>query len=156
MAAAPYFDLWMTPNRSLARQHAPWLVGGVALVMALGGVRLLLLGAWPVLPFMIIDVALLWWALRASYRSGERFEAVRLDDEALVVRRGQRGRPERRIRLEPFRAQVRLESLPGPDNRLWLTAGPQRILLGSFLSPAERAEVYGVVAAGLARWRGGR
>ena len=58
--ANAYFDLRLTPNRSFDRAHIWRVVGGVAVIFAVMGARLWVLGAWPVVPFMIIDVALLW------------------------------------------------------------------------------------------------
>lgn len=153
MGAAPYFDLVLTPNRSLDRRHARWLVLGVGVAMLLTGVRMLLLGAWPVIPFLVIDVALLVWAFRASYRSGRGFEALRLDEDDLVVRRRSPDGRERRIRLEPSAAVARLEPLAMRQNRLWLTAPDQRVAVGRFLSPGEREAIYAVIADGLERFR---
>ena len=153
MGVAPYFDLVLTPNRSLDRRHARWLVAGVGLVMLLTGVRMLVLGAWPVIPFLVIDVALLTWAFRASYRSGRGFEALRLDEDDLVVRRRSPEGRERRIRLEPMSTTARLERMAMRQNRLWLTARGQRVAVGRFLSPGEREAIYEVIADGLERFR---
>ena len=153
MGAAPYFDLVLTPNRSLDRRHARWLVAGVGLLMLLNGVRMLVLGAWPVIPFLGIDVALLAWAFRASYRSGRGFEALRLDEDDLVVRRRSPEGRERRIRLEPMSTTARLQRMAMRQNRLWLTARDQRVAVGRFLSPGEREAIYEVIAEGLERFR---
>lgn len=147
-------DLTLRPNRSLDRRHARWLVAAVAGVMLIGAVRFLILGAWPVLPFMAVDVALLWWAFRASYRSGRAYETVHLDADALTVRKfSERGR-ERRFRLEPFWARARLEELPSGDNRLWVASRDVRVSVGQCLSPPEREGVHAVIAEGLEKWRG--
>lgn len=149
-----YFDLRLTPNRSLDRRHAARLVAAVALVFLLGGVRLLLLGAWPVIPFMIADVGLLGWAFAASYRAGAAFETVRLDDAGLTVRRVAANGVERRMRFEPAWTRVRLERVSDLENRLWLASGAARVVVGGCLSPREREEVHAVIADGLARCRG--
>lgn len=151
-STAPYFELLLTPNRSLERRHLPWLVGGVALVMGLMGLRFLVLGAWPILPFMLIDLGLLWWAFRASYRTGRAYEVVRLDDEALTVRKVTHSGIERRIRLEPYWTRVQIERLSARENRLWLASRGRRTAVGQFLSPAEREEIYAVIEEGLARY----
>lgn len=148
-------DLTLRPNRSLSRVHARWLVGTVAAVLLLGGLRFVLLGAWPVLPFMVIDAGLLWWAFRASYRSGRAFETVRLDEAALTVRKVSASGAERRFRLEPFWARARLEALASGDNRLWLASGQVKVRVGAELSPPERADVHAVLVDGLERWRAG-
>lgn len=153
MTAAPYFDLTLRPNRSLDPRHARWIVLGVGGVMFLTGLRVLLLGAWPVIPFLIVDVALMAWAFRASYRSGRSVEHVRLDQDDLVVRRRTSDGRERRIRLEPLWTQATLEKLSMKQNRLWLAAREKRVAVGQFLSPAEREEIHAVIADGLDRFR---
>lgn len=150
-----YFDLRLTPNRSLDRRHARWLMIAVAGVFMLGGVRLLVLGAWPVIPFMVADVALLGWALRASYRSGRAYEMLRLDDEALTVRKVTQAGTERRFRFEPFGTRVELERVSDLENHLWLASRDLRVAIGGCLSPGEREEIHAVIASGLARCRAG-
>ena len=63
-------DLTLTPNRSLPRDHARLLILGIGGLFLIGSIRFLVLGLWPVIPFMIADVALLAWAFRSNYRSG--------------------------------------------------------------------------------------
>ncbi len=150
------FDLELRPNRSMPERHFWLTIAGVATIFLLMGLRFLFLGAWPILPFMLADIALLWWAMRASYRSGRASEHLRLDEEGLeLVRIAPHGQV-RRTRIEPHWARVELEDL-GPDqNRLWLTARGARHAIGAFLSPAERADIARVIEAGLAAYRARR
>ena len=140
---APYFDLMLTPNRPLVADRARWAVIGVAVVLGLTALRMLVLGAWPVIPFAVVDALLFWWAMRASARASERYQALRLDDEALEVRE-----PHRSVRLEPYWTKAKLDG-----RRLWLAERDRRVIVGPFLSAAERRQVYAVLSAGLARWR---
>ncbi|WP_419815731.1 DUF2244 domain-containing protein [Glacieibacterium sp.] len=149
----PLIDLTLRPNRSLDRRHARWLIIGVGGVFLLGGLRFLVVGAWPVIPFMVIDVALLWWALRASYRSGRAYEAVRLDEVSLTVRKVSHMGRERRFRLEPYWAKAQLERLSTDENRLSVASRGVSVTVGQCLSPAEREAVHAVIVDGLARWR---
>jgi uncharacterized membrane protein len=153
-------DLTLTPNRSLHPRHARALIGGVGVVFLLGGLRFLLLGAWPVIPFMLADLALLWWAFRASYRSGRAYERLWIDGggltPTLTLARVSHHGIERRLVFEPFWTRVQLETLGDDENRLWLSTHGKRFAIGSFLSPAERVAVHDVIAAGLARCRGWR
>lgn len=153
MTIAPYFDLTLTPNRSLDRRHARWIVLGVGAVMGLMALRMYFLGAWLVVPFLAIDVALIAWAFRASYRSGTGYETLRLSDDDLVVRRRSPQGRERSIRLEPLWTTATLERLAMKQNRLWLTARDRRVAVGRFLSPAEREAIYAVIVDGLERFR---
>lgn len=153
MSDKPILDLVLWPHRSMAPRHFAWAVAGVALVFALMGLRFLLLGAWPILPFLLADGLLLAWALRASYRSGNAAERLRLDADGLVIERVNPLGVRRRVRLEPLAVRVELERFPDTRNRLWLRARQRREPLGAFLSAAEREELAAVVEEGLARWR---
>jgi uncharacterized membrane protein len=150
-----YFDLEMRPNRSLDRRHFWWMLVGVAAVFGLMALRFLVLGAWPILPFLFADIGLLWWAMRASYRSGIEWERLRLDRRGLeLIRRTPTGRFSA-IRLEAGRTRVELEQLALDQNRLWLDTGGKRHAIGRFLSPPERVEVAAVIADGLRRFHAG-
>jgi uncharacterized membrane protein len=147
------FDLELRPNRSLPERRFRMMIAGVAAIFLLMGVRFLLLGAWPILPFMLADVCLLWWAMRASYRSGRASEHLRLDDDGLELIRINPHGAARRTRLEPHWARIELERLGEDGNRLWISARGGRLLLGSFLSPRERADIARVIEDGLASYR---
>lgn len=152
-ARKPYFDLELRPNRSMDPRLFWWAVAGVAGLFLLMAVRFLFLGAWPILPFMLIDVALLAWAMRASYRSGAAAEYVRLDAERLTVRKVTAFGQERRYALEPFWTRVELERIDAEQNRLWLISRQRRVLVGAQLSPPERVAIAEVLRDGLARFR---
>jgi uncharacterized membrane protein len=147
------FDLELRPNRSMPRRHFWLMMAGVAAIFALMGLRFLFLGAWPMLPFMLADLALLWWAMRASYRSGQASEHLRLDEDGLELVRISSHGATRRTRIEPHWAQVELERMGDDGNRLWLRSRGDRHVLGQFLSPAERAELAQVIERGLATFR---
>lgn len=149
------FDLELRPNRSMPHRHFWLMMAGVAAIFLLMGVRFLFLGAWPILPFMALDIALLWWAMRASYRSGRESEHLRLDSDGLELVRVAAHGPVRRTRIEPHWVRVELEELGADQNRLWLTTRGVRHAIGAFLSPRERAEIAAVIDRGLAAFRQG-
>lgn len=149
------FDLELRPSRPMAPRQMWLMLAGVALIFLLMGLRFLWLGAWPILPFMALDVGLLAWALRESRRSGRQSEHLRLDGNGLELVRIPAHGPPRRTRIEPHWAQVELQQLGEDENRLWLTSGGKRHALGAFLSPPERAAIARVIEDGLRRYRNG-
>lgn len=146
-------DLTLTPNRSLDRRHARWLIGAVGAIFFLGGLRFLALGAWPILPFMAADVALLWWAFRASNAAGRGHERVVLDADALTLHRVSAQGATRRFGFEPLWTRVQVEETPLGDAHVFLAARGRRVRVGSFLSAPERREVGEAISAALARYR---
>ena len=132
-----------------------WLVAGVGIIFFIGGLRFLALGAWPILPFMVVDVALLWWAFRASYRSGGGHERVVLDADSLTLLRVSPLGAEKRFGFEPLWTRVHVEETPLGDAHVFLAARGRRVRVGSFLSAPERREVGAAIAAALSAYRAG-
>lgn len=146
-------DLMLTPNRSLTPRGLRWVVGGVAAVFLLGGIRCLVLGLWPVLPFLALDVAALWWALTANTRAGGGHERVRLAGDDLTVTRVTHTGIRRDWRLEPLWTRVEIEETPLGEAHLFLRQRERRVRVGGCLSPDERREVGRVIAEALSAYR---
>ncbi len=152
----PVLDLTLTPNRSLDRDHARWLVIGVGVIFLLGGLRFVALGAWPVLPFMAADVALLGWAFRASYASGRGHERVVLAGDALTLERVSARGEVRRFGFEPLWTRVQVEETALGDADVYLAARGRRVRVGRFLSAPERRAVGAAIADALDGYRSWR
>ncbi len=148
-------DLSLTPNRSMRRDQARWLIMAVGGFFLLGSIRFLVLGLWPVIPFMMADVALLAWAFRANYRSGGAHERLVLDNRALTFTRISALGDEQVAVLEPWFTQVQIDETPLGDAHLFLASHGQRLRVGHFLSAPERREVGAKIREGLARLRNG-
>ena len=81
------FSAVLTPHRSLGTAGfmlVMLVVGGINFV---AGLVFFLAGAWPVVGFLGLDVALLYWAFRASYRSASAYEQVTITASELLVRK---------------------------------------------------------------------
>jgi uncharacterized membrane protein len=77
-ADSPPFVHLSVPNRSLGPRARRWClaaIGGTTLVVAFGAT---LLGAWPVMPFAGLEVALLWLAFRIVQRHDGDFERIEI------------------------------------------------------------------------------
>ena len=74
-AAEPtLFSAIITPHRSLSGKGfiaVMALVGGLSFA---GGMFFFLMGAWPVIGFLGLDVLLVYWAFRANYRAAAAFD----------------------------------------------------------------------------------
>lgn len=130
------FEATLTPHRSLSPHGEALLVGVVVACLALPALLFLRLGAWPVIPFLGLDLVLVVWALKASFRHARLYERVRVTPAALgIVRVWPSGRAES-WRFSP--ALTRIEMAPAGNGRLKLTCGSQSLVLGGFLGPDER------------------
>ena len=152
--AAPQLDLVLTPHRSLTPAGF-WAVMAVLIVMNFAaGTLFFILGAWPVIGFMGLDVALVYWAFRVSFNRGRAEERVRLDADALTVeRRNAAGHRETFTFKPPHWLRVSLEETPGRGARLVLSSHGRYLTLGAFLGPEERIAVAGAIKDALARLR---
>ena len=120
------------------------------LVSVLGMVRIeALLGAWPVMGFMGLDVFLLWYLFKRNYLDARRSETLLLTDRELIVDRKSPDGEREEHRLDAYWLKIELDE----DRRLALTSRGQRVMIGRFLSPDEREHVAEQLKAALAEMR---
>ena len=107
-----FFERVLLPHRSLPPRGFHILMLGLGLVSLAVGIGFVLVGAWPICGFFGLDVALVYFAFRLSYRSARQREILRLaDDEFTVERVDIYG--ERKIwRFQPFWLRVILLEQP--------------------------------------------
>jgi len=147
MAETVHFSTLLRPHRSLSANGFKWLIRVVILANLLVGLPMYWLGAWPVAGFCGLDVALLWWLFNRNYFDARRSETLRLTDRELVVERvGPDGEREEH-RLDAYWLRVDL------GKRLILTSRGNRVVIGRFLAPADRAKVAEELQAALAALR---
>ena len=66
--------LW--PYRSLSLQGFRILIAVLASLMSLIGLGFYLIGAWPVVGFLGLEIFIVWYAFKWNYRSGQLVETV--------------------------------------------------------------------------------
>ena len=144
--ASPVFDiitLW--PHRSLSQRGFLILLiilGSLAFVIGLG---FFLIGAWPVIGFMGLELLVLYIVFRLNYRDGKQSEQLLIHAKGLDL-----------IRISPIGTQTRTSF-----SSHWLTAeiipqkGKRKILalrhhqdsheIGAFLPPAEKTKIHNLI-----------
>lgn len=95
------------PNRTLTLRGMTVLFAGLTLVVLTIGIGFTLAGAWPVLPFASLELALAGAVLYRLFRHAADHDRV-LDRERVTVIR-QRGRRERRDEFQRCGTRVTLE-----------------------------------------------
>jgi uncharacterized membrane protein len=78
------FDAVLVPNRSLGPKGMMLVLGGVGVVSFGAGIAFFLVGAWPVLGFLGIDVGLLAIAFHIHQKRQRAYERVRLTQDTLI------------------------------------------------------------------------
>lgn len=146
--------LW--PHRSLPRKgFAAMILATFALITVplypvLGTAVL-----WGLLPFIMLAVGALWWALERSYRDGDILEELTLTPATThLSRRNPRGdRQEWDCATHWARAEMHQQGGPVPFY-VTLSGNGRRVEIGAFLSEPERQALYGELAEALKTARG--
>ncbi len=152
----PIFSAVLTPHRSLTPTGfliVMALLGGISFVT---GMVFLLLGAWPVLGFLGLDVLLVYWAFRLNYRAAKASEEIVVTPSELTVRRvSHRGRV-REWTLNPV--WVRLQRDVHEEfglQRLFLESQGRRLSIAGFLPPQEKESFALALSGALAEAKRG-
>lgn len=146
-------DAILTPHRSL-KNPAFIILMAVVGVLSLGaGGAFMLMGAWPVLGFFGLDLLLIWFAFRLSYRQGRLSETVFVTPELIVVTRRSPNGAMRHWTLIPAWTQVNIDDPVEHDSQVRVTSHGRTLILGAFLSPEERGDFARAMKDAVARAR---
>jgi uncharacterized membrane protein len=151
----PLFSASLTPNASLSPRGRRMVIAALAIGASIPGLVMYAAGAWPVVGFMGLDVAAVWWALSASMRQNARSEHVDLYPDSLQVRQVSPEGVEKTSRFNPFFVRLHVsKDVVGRVTGLTLTTAEAALPIGSFLSPTDKASFARALGAALARARG--
>jgi uncharacterized membrane protein len=147
-----FLEAVLHPYRSLPRRGFIVLMAALAGASLVAGVICITVGAWPIFGFFGLDVALVYLAFRASYRSARQHEHLRLTAASLTVEQVSARGVRRRWRFEPYWIRVIFKEAD-ETNSLALASHGRTLLLGRFLAPGERRDLAAQIESALARWR---
>lgn len=100
------------PNRTLTLRGMAVLFAGLTLVVLTIGIGFTLAGAWPVLPFAGLELAVVGAVLYRLFRHADDHDRIIVDRERVTVIR-QRGRCEWRDEFQRYWTRVMLERRRG-------------------------------------------
>ena len=144
------FSAILTPHRSLNG------VGFLAVMVAIGGlsfasgILFLVLGAWPVIGFLGLDVALVYWAFRVNYRAANAYEEVVVTSSELKLRKVSHHGKVAEWSFNPL--WVKLDREVDEEYgtaRLFLVSRGRKLPLAGFLSPGEKESFAAAVGAAI-------
>lgn len=144
-------DLVLRPSPPMTRNALGWIL---LLVLSLNlaiAAYFLSHGAWPVLPFLGLDVLGLALAFRAVLIAAERREHIFLTRENLRIIRSAPGKPDRIHELNPYWVRVEQDEEGRAPPTLW--SHGKSMLVGAFLGPAQRLDFAGTLRDALSRAR---
>jgi uncharacterized membrane protein len=154
---APLFAALLTPHRSMGWPGFIAVMAAVGAVNLVGAVIFASIGAWPVLPFLGLDVLVIFLAFRANYRHARAFEEVIVTPTEIRIRKVTWHGQTREWRFNP--AWTRLNQTRDEEDGqvlgLTLDEGRRRLDIATFLPPVEREGFGKALMAALAEARRG-
>jgi len=136
---ARILDVVLRPAPPLPPRVLQIILAIVAAMNAAFALFFLVRGAWPMLPFMGADVALLAWAFRASTLAAKREEHVVLTPSLLMIARRAPKSAPKEFSFNPYWVRVDMAVPPEHGSQLTVWSHGKGVKLGSFLPPLERA-----------------
>lgn len=133
------FDATLYPHRSLSAGGFQKLMVALAVLLSIPGLYALSLGYWPVSGFCIGEFFLIRWLFRRNYAHARMWERVILTERDLIVERHSHTGQVRVEKYEPTWLSVQLAQPVEADTPLKLVTNLGHGVVGSFLSPEERA-----------------
>ncbi len=135
------FNAVLRPNRSLSPRGFKILMAMIATAMFVCGTGFFIAGAWPVIGFLGLDIALVYIAFRLSYRSGGGYETVFLTADELTVTKVNHLGQKQHTLFQPYWLRISLDDSPEGENQLIISSHGQSVSIGQFLAPDERGEL---------------
>src|ERR1044072_3872588 len=133
------FSAIITPHRSLSGTGFVAVMALIGAMSFAGGMFFFLLGAWPVIGFLGLDVLLVYWAFRVNYRAAAAFEEVTVTPSELRVRRVSHRGEVSEWTLNPLWTQLTRDTHEEFGvQQLFLVARGRKLPVAGFLSPPER------------------
>jgi uncharacterized membrane protein len=146
-------DLTLAPHRSLDQRGLTIVMALISLVSFGAGLVFFLIGAWPVVGFLGLDVALIYVALKVNLNRARASETLRLTDSALVIERVSHRGQRRALTLQPYWLNVHLDDPPEHHSHVWLRSHGRSVAVGMFLPPDERVVLADRLREALRRLR---
>jgi uncharacterized membrane protein len=132
------------PNASLSVRHAWWFMGLAAFPGFAIAAGMALLGFWPVLPFVGLELAALGTALFVSLRRNGYREVLVFEPQCVRVELGMLGRGAGTV-IELPRSSSRVLLEPGmhrnEPTQLILSSAGRRVRIGACLTDDERSQL---------------
>ena len=144
------FSAVLTPHRSLSRKGFLILMTVLGLISFATGTAFLLAGAWPVFGFCGLDVLLIYFAFRLSYRRAKAYEQVTVTPSELTVRQVSHHGRISEWTLNPL--WVKLDRVVHAEfgiERLFLVSHGRRLAIAGCLGPQEKESFALALSAAL-------
>ena len=148
-----HFRAVLTPHRSLGPKGFMVLMGAVCVVSFGTGLLFFLLGAWPVIGFMGLDLLLIYTAFKLNFRALRVYETVDLTADALTVTRVAPSGKAQSWSFNPYWVKVSVVPRLGRSSELSIASHGRRLVFASFLTDDEREDFAAALSSALSAAR---
>lgn len=134
------FSRRLVPHRSLTQVQFQYLITFVGIAGVITTIPFFIMGAWPIIGFMGLDIACVYVAFRINFRDARAYEDVRMTPLELLLSKVSAKGVKRNFRFNP--AWVRLESENHEEFgllRLAFASRGREVPVANFLGPDEKA-----------------
>lgn len=137
----PEFCVLSRQNNSLGKQQRWTLFGGLAAVSLGVALAFVAAGAWPVLPYSVLEIGVLGFAFAWIERRSGDWERLTVAGDRVIVEREVAGQQSRReFNRRWLRVEVGAAGFMRPP-QLTLHSSGEEVAFGAALPPRERAAV---------------
>ena len=119
------------------------------------GIAFYAIGAWPVMGFFGLDVAIVYVAFKINYRAGRAHELVELTSDALSITHVAHNGRRRTFTCNPYWARVNVQTAPDGRSNLSIRTKGKFHSFGHVLNHDERREFAQVLENALIAGRNG-
>jgi uncharacterized membrane protein len=148
------FEAVSAPPAGLSARGMRWLCALAAVAAAVPAVLFALLGAWPVLGFLGVEVALVLGLVALHRRQNRaKVERLMLSHGKLVIHRNDGRGGREGAELDADWTRLTLEEPPAGGAVLLASARGRSVEIGRFLAPAEKRDLAVALDAALRSYR---
>jgi uncharacterized membrane protein len=143
---APVFEALIVPYRSLSRKGVVIVIAAVTMLSAMVALRFLVLGAWPVVIFSLLEAPLVGVLLAINLRRARASELIMLNPQELVVISTDSAGRRKQVSLPAAWLRVDLDArreIP----RVILSSYGRDWEIGAFLHEPEKRSLFDALSA---------
>ncbi|MBB5373664.1 DUF2244 domain-containing protein [Acidocella aromatica] len=152
-ASPLFFEADLRPHRSLSRGALLAVLGGMAVGSLYVTTLMYLLGAWPVVGFNGVDLALAALLFWLNARAARAREIIRLNNDDIEITHITPSGRRSVVFIPPGWARAELEERPGAVPHLVIRTPAARREIGRQLGEAQKRDLAAAINRALARWR---
>jgi uncharacterized membrane protein len=140
-ASSVHYSVTARPNCSLSPAGTLCVFTIIVLISLSLSFSLLLIGAWPVLPFAVTELIALGYCFYHVLRHSGDFERLTMDDDKVIVEIHEPGQ-DKRTELNGYWAKMVIDCMPdGYCRRLALRSHGREVEFGRHMTSEERLQL---------------